>query len=231
MNRKEWGSGHRIAEYESAAETKLLRRVPVIVRIQSRDISTAGDVTDRAIIACMESVGMDLAIKIAGCKMLYQQLRTFDMLILDDENAQCYSDYTKFVTSVASLATSLFAASINEVKKLTRFPTFDVRCFNVPEFDVNGYFNWRQTQAYYAGLHEMALKHKISGGSNEHVQQALLELGIDWQRELRVEKSGVLFERTIDKSKLPARRIWTARLAPSFELYDIMRNLSNRSLT
>lgn len=137
--------GSRMKEfYEDRARYKLIKKTPVIMRLDGRafhtltkDMEKPFDETFRT---AMEQTARMLLSEISGAKCAYIQSDEISILITDfDRKAtEAWFDYNiQKMTSIASaLASTYFAKWYNGI--------FDCRVFNIPETEVKSYFIWRQ---------------------------------------------------------------------------------------
>lgn len=165
--------GDRMKEnYENRAKTKLLRRTPVIIRLDGKAFHTFtkefNKPFDEILTLTMQKTMLALCKLVQGCVLGYTQ---------SDEITLVLTDYTKLETSAwfdydiqkvcsvsASIATLAFnRCFLNEIQKkyesisgLTvsvyyqawlKGALFDARCFNIPKEEVTNCLLWRQQDA------------------------------------------------------------------------------------
>lgn len=168
--------GKRMKEYyEQVPKTRLVRRMPVAIRIDGKAFHTftKGFVKpfDHILMEAMQKTMKSLCENIQGCIFGYTQ---------SDEITLILKDYTKFNTSAwfdyevqkmcsiaASMATLYFnqhfrtllnesmagqsglsETDIAHMKARDKGAMFDARCFNVPKEEVANLIYWRQIDAY-----------------------------------------------------------------------------------
>lgn len=170
--------GKRMKEYyEQIPKAKLMRRCPVIVRIDGKAFHsvTRGfkKPFDEILIKSMQDTMKYLCENVQGCVLGYHQSDEISLLLVDYKtlDSQAFFDYEvqKICSITASMATMAFnKAFLKEVNeyllncakgknKDTRFADvycrvvngamFDARCFNIPKEEVTNYFYWRQLDA------------------------------------------------------------------------------------
>ena len=203
--------GDRMKEnYENRAKTQLLRRTPVIIRLDGKSFHafTRGfdKPFDDILIEAMQQTMLTLCKEIQGCVLGYTQ---------SDEITLVLTDYTKLETSawfdydiqkVCSVSTSIATlvfnrCFLNEIQKkyesiseLTvsvyyqawlKGALFDARCFNIPKEEVTNCLLWRQQDATRNSINAVGqayFSHKeLYGLNTNQVQDKLFkEKGINW---------------------------------------------------
>ena len=137
----------RIKEfYEKRTRYKLLRRMPVIVRVdgQAFHTFTKGMKGFNSSIINAMALSAELTMDhMAGCKVAYIQSDEASFLLTDYEthHTEAWFDYN--VQKLASISASAFTAHFNGTPTFTKTATFDARAFNVPKEEVANYFLWR----------------------------------------------------------------------------------------
>lgn len=203
--------GDRMKEnYENRAKTKLLRRTPVIIRLDGKAFHTFtkefNKPFDEILTLTMQKTMLALCKLVQGCVLGYTQ---------SDEITLVLTDYTKLETSAwfdydiqkvcsvsASIATLVFnRCFLNEIQKkyesiseLTasvyyqawlKGALFDARCFNIPKEEVTNCLLWRQQDATRNSINAVGqayFSHRELQGLNvNQIQDKLFkEKGINW---------------------------------------------------
>lgn len=203
--------GDRMKEnYENRAKTKLLRRTPVIIRLDGKAFHTFtkefNKPFDEILTLTMQKTMLALCKLVQGCILGYTQ---------SDEITLVLTDYTKLKTSAwfdydiqkvcsvsASIATLAFnRCFLNEIQKkyesiseLTvsvyyqawlKGALFDARCFNIPKEEVTNCLLWRQQDATRNSINAVGqayFSHKeLHGLNTNQVQDKLFkEKDINW---------------------------------------------------
>lgn len=203
--------GDRMKEnYENRAKTKLLRRTPVIIRLDGKAFHTFtkefNKPFDEILALTMQKTMLALCKLVQGCVLGYTQ---------SDEITLVLTDYTKLETSAwfdydiqkvcsvsASIATLAFnRCFLNEIQKkyesiseLTasvyyqawlKGALFDARCFNIPKEEVTNCLLWRQQDATRNSINAVGqayFSHRELQGLNvNQIQDKLFkEKGINW---------------------------------------------------
>lgn len=143
--------------YEDRARAYLVRRTPVIIRVDGRAFHTitkkADKPFDRQIIGAMLNAAMQVAHEMQGFKAGFIQSDEASFLLMDDDTTQteAWFDYNqqKLVSISAALMTLAFNQSEDFVqyrqagKLFNATAIFDARAFNIPREEVANYFLWR----------------------------------------------------------------------------------------
>lgn len=164
----------RMKEYESISKTKLIKRCPVICRIDGKAHHnfTRGFTKpfDEVYIKSMQETAKYLCENIQGVVLSYQQSDEITLVMVDykELNTSPYFDYEvqKLCSIIASMATMAFnkffimntsyiRASVSRFdnadclgsvyeKAVQKGAMFDCRCFNLPKEEVTNNLYWRQ---------------------------------------------------------------------------------------
>lgn len=170
--------GRRMKEYyEQISKTKLMRRTPVIIRIDGKAFHsfTKGFKRpfDNALIESMQETMKYLCENIQGCVLGYHQSDEISLVLVDYQKltSNAWFDYEvqKICSIAASMATMIFnkifeknCIEYSQVVPNTKLgrdimsvysrasengAMFDTRCFNIPKEEVTNYIYWRQLDA------------------------------------------------------------------------------------
>ena len=170
--------GNRMKEYyENIPKTKLMRRCPIILRIDGKSFHTFArnfqKPFDEILIISMQETMKYLCENIQGCVLGYTQSDEITLVLIDYKKltSQAWFDYEvqKICSIAASMATMAFNESfsknysklyrrkmeygenIDELVKTYAFKAgramFDCRCFNIPKNEVTNCIYWRQLDA------------------------------------------------------------------------------------
>lgn len=168
--------GDRMKEfYENRAKIKLIRRIPVIIRIDGKAFHTFTKgfekPFDLVMVKAMQDTMKYLSENIQGCVLGYTQSDEITLVLVDynklDTDAWFDYDVQKLCSVSASMATLAFNRSLfnhfnefifnlNEYKDdlistykkaIKTGAMFDARCFNVPKEEVTNCILWRQQDA------------------------------------------------------------------------------------
>lgn len=189
--------GDRMKGYEGISKSFLMRRTPVIIRLDGKAFHTLtkklNKPYDEDFKECMMKTAEYLVDNIMGCKFAYVQSDEISLLLIDYTKLETQSWYNNNIQKIVSVSASLATAKFNELyqllipndKKITDLAFFDSRAFNVPREDVVNYFIWRQNDATrnsIQGLGQVHFSNKdMHGRNNNQVQDMLmLDKNINW---------------------------------------------------
>lgn len=157
--------------YEQIPKTKLMRRTPVVIRIDGKAFHTFTRgfkrPFDDVLIKTMQETAKYLCENIQGCQLAYTQSDEISLLLIDYQRFEtsAWFDYEiqKMCSISASMATMVFNRVFSETvsdwtcKDAELLDTyfeanysgamFDARVFNIPREEVTNYFYWRQLDA------------------------------------------------------------------------------------
>lgn len=164
----------RMKTYEAVSKTTLVRRMPVIVRVDGKSFHsfTRGfdKPFDKVLMNAMKETMKYLCQNIQGCVLGYTQSDEITLVLIDykklNSSAWFDNEVQKICSIAASMATSAFYREF--LNSMLRFcdsedydfgmwckyngaisngAMFDARCFNVPKEDVCNNIYWRQLDA------------------------------------------------------------------------------------
>jgi tRNA(His) 5'-end guanylyltransferase len=202
MDKKVFNLGDRMKRYENVFRTHMLRRTPVIIRIDGKAFHSwtrkLNKPFDKDVYSAMAKMGSTVVNNIQGAKFVYGFSDEISILITDYDKLATEAWFNYSVQKMASVSASMATAYFNEaVHKLgmggeAGMPpaTFDARVFNVPVDDVVNYFVWRQTDCIRNSINATGhayLGHKKCQNlkQDEIIEKLLkLEQPIDWNRDL-----------------------------------------------
>lgn len=205
--------------YEQIPKTKLMRRCPVIIRIDGKSFHTFtrgfDKPFDEVLMKSMQDTMKYLCENIQGCVLGYHQSDEISLLLIDYNqlNSQAFFDYEiqKICSITASMATLAFnkafgfnlfdvAGLDNNLLKIYRKANdkgamFDSRCFNIPKEEATNYFYWRQLDATRNSIQMVGQANfsqkELHGKSCNVIQDMLHEQrGINWNNFPTYQKRG-----------------------------------------
>lgn len=210
--------GKRMKEfYEQVPKTRLVRRMPVMIRIDGKAFHTFTrgfqKPFDDILIKSMQETMKYLCENIQGCVFGYTQSDEITLVLVDYKKltSSAWFDYEvqKMCSISASMATMAFnkifnnnvdeLEMINQADKyysaIERGAMFDSRCFNVPKEEVTNFVYWRQLDATRNSIQMVGqanFSHKqLQGKSCNMIQDMLFtEKGINWNDLPVVKKRG-----------------------------------------
>ena len=207
--------GNRMKEYEGVPANVLIRKLPVIIRLDGQAFHTFTRTMDKpydvGFSEVMWTTAVRLCEKVQGCQLAYVQSDEISLLLVDYKKIQSdpWFGYKvqKVVSSAAAIATAAFIRAYDSDREEVygretagaRFevqPTFDSRCYNLPKEEVSNYFIWRQRDSErnsIQGLAPAQFSHKdLQNLNNSQLQEKLFsERGINWDKLPTPQKRGV----------------------------------------
>lgn len=203
--------GNRMKEnYENRSKTQLLRRTPVIIRLDGKAFHTFTKgfekPFDKTMVEAMQATMLALCKEIQGCVLGYTQSDEITLVLTDYTNLETSAwfnyDVQKICSVSASMATLIFneyfsrqcllyladySAGINNAhsRAMSVGALFDARCFNIPKEEVTNCILWRQQDATRNSINTVAqanFPHKELQGLNvNQIQDKLFkEKNINW---------------------------------------------------
>lgn len=170
--------GRRMKEYyEQIPKTKLMRRTPVIIRIDGKAFHsfTKGFKRpfDNVLIESMQETMKYLCENIQGCVLGYHQSDEISLVLVDYQKLTSDAWFDYEVQKICSIAASMATMIFNKIfekncieysrvvpntelgrdvmdaysKAVEKGAMFDARCFNIPKEEVTNYIYWRQLDA------------------------------------------------------------------------------------
>lgn len=173
MKRDDLGNRMKIF-YEEVPKTRLMRRCPVICRIDGKAFHTFTRgfkrPFDDVLIMTMQETAKYLCENIQGCQLAYTQSDEISLLLIDYQRFEtsAWFDYEiqKMCSISASMATMVFNKIFRDMvgklhingsleeeyscilyKAAQKGAMFDARVFNIPKEETCNYFYWRQLDA------------------------------------------------------------------------------------
>lgn len=200
----------RMKEYEAVSSNYLIRRTPVIIRIDGKAFHTLTRGLDKPcdykMQVAMEDTALELCKAIQNCKFAFLQSDEISFLLTDyttlltdawfDNNVQ------KMVSISAGYASVLFTKFFNYETCSSHTAIFDSRAFNLSKEEVNNYFVFRQQDSVrnsIQGLGQAHFSHKeLHGLSCYKIQDKLMiEKGINWNDIKTYQKRGTCITKSL----------------------------------
>jgi tRNA(His) 5'-end guanylyltransferase len=187
--------------YEVQARTTLLRRTPVILRVDGKAFHTfTKQFTDRdpyseVMAQCMAETAVALVSEIQNAVFAYTQSDEISVLIADWKKLNTdawFGNQVQKMTSVAgAIATRAFIQAMMRIdlnmvtSEGQALPLFDARVFNLPVAEVVNYFIWRQQDATRNSINMLGqhyFSHRELQGMNvTNVQDMLMTVhDVNW---------------------------------------------------
>ena len=216
----------RMKEYEQVYDQTIVRRIPVIVRVDGKGFSKytkaikAKKPFDETLAQAMVFSTLQVADSIEGCVFGYTQSDEASFVILNDQSQEATPWVGNRIQKMTSIIASIFTAHfIPKMSGLTAY--FDARVFAVPNLaEAKNYLVWRQQDATRNSI-QLASYYEVAGkigkktamkklhGLNTKEQQELLfkEAGINWNDYPTKFKRGAgvykeTFEKDVDGNKV-----------------------------
>lgn len=152
--------GDRMKEYERVSQFHLIRRMPIIIRLDGVAFHTftkgIKKPYDPDMMDTMHLTMLALCKEIHGCKIGYTQSDEISLLLTDyaSLNTEPWfgNDLQKIVSVSAAKCTKWFNYYLKQTfstpsKKMVMGAEFDSRAWSLSKEEVNNYFLWRQQDA------------------------------------------------------------------------------------
>lgn len=213
--------GDRMKGYEKISNRHLIKRVPVMIRVDGRAFHTLTkglEPFDRNMINTMRLAALATAESIQGCRAVYVQ---------SDEVTFCLVDYTELETQpwfgndldkIVSIAAATMTGYFNhyywdpsETARIGWKPAlFDARAFNIPHNEVVNAFLWRAKDWHRNSINmycSMFFSPKqLHGKSNKDRHDMLHVIGKNWATDLSDrKKNGTFFILDVETGKFNER--------------------------
>lgn len=184
--------GDRMKMYENVSSINLMRRTPVIIRIDGKCFSSyTKNFTkpyDEDIANIMIETTRHLMNNIQGAVLGFTQsdeislfLRDYDKLNTD---AWFGNNLQKIVSISAAMASTCFYHYVREKSDLEYFPIFDARAFSLPKEEVSNYFLLRQQDCIRNSVNLLGnhvIGHTaIQNLKTDQIKEILIKNEVDW---------------------------------------------------
>jgi len=203
--------GDRMKQYERTSQDELIRRIPVIIRVDGRSFHTftkrfktsTGPYSDQ-LHRCMMFTAQQLVQQIQGCRFAYKQSDEISLLCEDWDTllTQPWFGYNvqKMTSISAAIASNAFNYYLHNVlsivpSQMSDYASFDSRVHNLPYEEIENYFIWRQQDATRNSIQmygQFFFPHKqLQGVSCDALQgKMLLEKDFNWNDVPTWQKRG-----------------------------------------
>lgn len=134
------------ANYESRAKRELIRRMPVIVRVDGKAFHTftrGMPAFDSRLMDAMTFAAQTVARGMQGFKVGYIQSDEASFLLTDYDTLQTDGWFGYSQSKIETISASVMTAAFNRAICCERDAHFDGRAFNLPREEVCNYFLWR----------------------------------------------------------------------------------------
>lgn len=202
--------GDRMKEnYENRAKTQLLRRTPVIIRLDGKAFHTFTrgfkKPFDNILTEAMQQTMLTLCKEIQGCVLGYTQSDEITLILTDYKKLETAAWFDYDVQKICSVSASIATLAFNKcfLKEMmqnkvglansvhfqawTKGALFDSRCFNIPKEEVANCILWRQQDAIRNSINSVGQANfsykELQGLSTDQILKKLLEeKQIDWNK-------------------------------------------------
>ena len=195
--------------YEGPCKTKLLRKTPVICKLDGKAFHTYTKNLDKpfdeGLIEDMQQTAIFLCENIQGAKCAYTQSDEISILVTDFDKLETDAWFDYNIQKIASISASFATAKFNDLRRkrfydkfedaahlcehavdqnITNLAFFDSRVFNIPKEEVSNYFLARQKDAVKNSISMLAqslYSHKILHKKNSsEMQEMCFQKGQNW---------------------------------------------------
>ena len=215
--------GDRMKQYEAVSQLHLMRRTPVIIRLDGKAFHTysrqfketnESDTIpfNETLSHLMTTAAEALVAHIQNCEFAYTQSDEISLILKDWSTLESQPWYGNNLQKLVSVAASIATASFNyEYATLSQgiglpssFAMFDARAYNLPISEVTNYMIWRQQDAMRNSIqmigHANFSQRVMTGVSNIQVKKMLVECTppIIWDELPVWMQRGICVRRTVD---------------------------------
>jgi tRNA(His) guanylyltransferase len=183
--------------YEGVTKTTLVRRMPVIVRLNGKAFHTFchkfKKPFDDTITNAMDAACYKLLKEVQNCKFIYSQSDEISLLLIDynelETDAWFGNDIQKIVSVSSSIATVGFNQHIiTSQPDVKQWALFDSRTFNIPREEVANYFIWRQQDCLRNSVsvtaQSMFSSKQLHGKNTPTMKEMMKKKGFSWETDL-----------------------------------------------
>lgn len=206
--------GDRMKVYESQSSRKLLKRTPVILRIDGKAFHTytrGMSVFDARMYKSMAITMEYLCNNIQNAVLGYTQSDEISILLKDWDTLTTQPWFGNKQTKVESVSASMATAIFNDCAGrlgMSNMAMFDSRAFNIPTEEVCNYFLWRQQDATRNSIQMAGREHfshkEMHGKSTNDVQHMLItQKDVNWNDLDTWKKRGICYKDGIIDEEIP----------------------------
>jgi len=239
--------GDRIKAYEALSDIVLMKRVPVVVRLDGKGFSRltkrmkCEKPFDKWFVSAMSDTMVAVASKVQGCVIGYTQSDEISFVLINDRSLDAEPYFGNRILKIASITASMATARFNRLifklnPDIGEEACFDSRPFCVPDkVEAMNALIWRQqdcvrnsilSAAYYGIGKKVGRKtaQKMMHGLDTSKLQDLMfqEIGVNWSTAYPSElRRGIITYRkkfAIDTPNgMAIRHKWITEGAPVFQ--------------
>lgn len=190
--------GDRMKGYESVPRTRLMPKMPVMLRLDGRAFHTLTSglekPVDKSFQNAMWFAARKLCQEISGCQVAYVQSDEITLLLVDYQTFDTQSWFNYEIQKMCSVAAGIASAAFTV--EFGRTGVFDCRAWNLPQNEVANCFVWRQQDATRNSLSSLAHTHyppeELHSKSSVEMKLMLsLQKGVHWNDCPVPQKHGV----------------------------------------
>lgn len=191
--------------YEKRGDHKLIRRIPVIIRLDGKAFHTLtrkhckDKFDEHFYISMLESV-KSLFDKIQGLKCAYFQSDEVSLLLTDFDSFETEAWFDYKLSKIESISAAMM--SVIFTKNFGHEAFFDSRARNYPKEEVNNYFVWRQQDCRRNSVQVLAQKYfshkELHKKNTKDSISMLLDKGINYYNLDNKFKNGTFVYRDFD---------------------------------
>ncbi len=213
--------GDRMKGYERVYNYKLVRRTPVIIRVDGKAFHTVTKVITAEIDPTeaygpgemlhrvMMQTALNMCKNMQNCVLAYTQSDEISFLLRDWDKHETEQWFDGTIQKIASISASMATICFSDAWAFIfggrpKNAMFDARAYNVPKEDVENYFIWRQKDATRNSIQMIARKHfshkELHGKNGNQIQEMLWsEHDCNWNDYLTWKKRGAAIYRKSDE--------------------------------
>lgn len=190
----------RMKTYEYVTRNHLVRKMPVIIRVDGKAFHTFtrgfDKPFDEVIVLSMQDTMKYMCENIQGCVLGYCQSDEITLVLVDYKTAESSAWFDGNVQKICSISAAMATLAFNRAlilnskhqrkydDKLLR-AMFDSRVFNIPKEEVCNCLIWRQNDAERNSVQALGQAHfshkALQGKSRSQVQDMLVQQkGVNW---------------------------------------------------
>lgn len=201
--------GDRMKAYEDLHRVKLMKRIPVVIRIDGKAFHTflrnAKKPFDDGVITAMSNAAEHVIREIGGtARLAYIQSDECSIILNNALDILTTAWFDNNLQKMASVAASIFTAHFNTSYVANNLAYFDARAFGLPDLnEVTNYLIWRQQDATRNSIRMYASTlyshHELDGVSNAAAQEMMFVKGLNWNNvETRYKRGFVVTKNIVD---------------------------------
>jgi len=201
--------GDRMKEYEKIANYKVIKRLPVIIRLDGKAFHTftrhMKKPFDEKLMSEMIQSAYHTINQIQGFKLAYIQSDEVNILMTDYDKLETCAWFDNKIQKITSISASYMSVAMSRF-----YPDndviFDSRCFNIPKEEIINYFLWRAKDWQRNSLQMFArsyFSHKqLHKKKHDDIHEMLHDKGVNWATDLTpIEKNGTFIKLNINDGK------------------------------